>query len=1284
MKKRQFSVLIAAAAPEDRAALRDALSRDPAARYVVIEAESGPRAIELCHARKPDCLILDHDLPDLSGLDALKKLVAEKEATDCAVVLLVGAGDARLAVEAMKSGAHNCLEKGRAQGAELRRAVKQAIEKAEHLRRIVARERELIEKNRALEAGLAVLQSEAAIRGRGEEVWQVARAGAGANGAVVSRSDGVFYDQTEEQLRLLKTAIAQSNESVVIMTAQLDPPGPQIVYVSPTFTKMTGYAPEEAIGRTPHILEGPKTDRSTLSQLCEDCMKGRVFHGETINYRKDRSEIRLEWTAGPVRNERGDVTHFASAQLDVTESRQVEDELRRSEEEFRTLFDLSAIGMTQVSPEGRYLRVNRKLCQMLGYSERELLQLTLHEVTHPDDREASAARLGSSFAGEPEEYSIEKRYVRKDGAIIWVLINWTVVRGPKGRPLRTVANIQDITERKQIEEALRTSEAQLRAILDHSVALIFVKDLEGRYLRVNRRYEELFGVTDAELTGKTDYDCHSKELADVFLANDREVIAANKPILFEEQALVDGEIRYSIVSKFPLRDGSGRPYAVCGIATDITERKRAETALRESQALNQAVLDSLAANIAVLDRNGNIIAVNDAWKRFGQENEGADIADSVGLNYLNVCRRALEQSNGELVETLEGLQAVLDGALSHFTVEYPCHSPDEKRWFLMSATPLPGGRGGAVVAHTNITERKQAEVEREELLAREQAARAEAEHAADSIRRLQAVTDSALARFALDDLLREMLSRIRELLETDSAVILLLTEDGQDLVVRATIGFESDVTGFRIPVGQGVAGSIAASRAPIIVEDLSAVEVINPILRQKARSLIGAPLIVEGRLIGVIHANMAQVRRFTEDDVRLLQLAADRVALAIEQTRLYEIERQARRQAEEANRMKDEFLALVSHELRSPLNAMLGYAALLRYGGLDAQKVKHAANVIERSGKAQAQLIDDLLDTARIISGKLRLAVGPVDLVSVIEEAIQTIHPAAAAKGISLNANLPPAIGQITGDPARLQQVVWNLLSNAVKFTPQGGRIEARLERVDPHIRISVSDTGKGISPDFLPYVFDRFRQSDVSSARRYGGLGLGLALVKYLVELHGGTVEAASAGEGQGATFNVTLPVRAVVTPIGEDRGAPVTVKRSEELSGVRALVVDDEDDARELVKAALAQHGADVVAVRSAAEAYELITATPPQERPDVMVSDIGMPGEDGYSLLRRVREWERASDFYTPAVALTAYGRSEDRVRALQAGFQTHIAKPVDPAELAIVIENLIRRLNGREKR
>jgi CheY-like chemotaxis protein len=359
---------------------------------------------------------------------------------------------------------------------------------------------------------------------------------------------------------------------------------------------------------------------------------------------------------------------------------------------------------------------------------------------------------------------------------------------------------------------------------------------------------------------------------------------------------------------------------------------------------------------------------------------------------------------------------------------------------------------------------------------------------------------------------------------------------------------------------------------------------------------------------------------------------------------------------------------------------MVGYARLLRFGELDAQKVKNAVDVIERGGKAQTQLIDDLLDTARIISGKLRLDIGPVDLVALIEGAVQTIYPAADAKRITIQTDLNLKVGKITGDPERLQQVVWNLLSNAVKFTLPGGRVAAGLERIDPHICITVSDTGKGISPDFIPYVFDRFRQADASSSRRYGGLGLGLALVKYLVELHGGTIEAFSAGEGKGATFKVMLPVPAVSRSLGEPESITVAADPEKVLAGVRALIVDDEDDARELLRTVMGQYGADVVAARSAAEAFALITMTPEQRRPDVMVTDLSMPDEDGYSLLRRVREWEHEHGVHTPAVALTAFARSEDRKRALKAGFQKHIGKPVEPDELAVEIARLVKRPPG----
>jgi len=637
----------------------------------------------------------------------------------------------------------------------------------------------------------------------------------------------------------------------------------------------------------------------------------------------------------------------------------------------------------------------------------------------------------------------------------------------------------------------------------------------------------------------------------------------------------------------------------------------------------------------------------------------------------------------EDLQAIEGrFKEVLKNKGRHWLAEYRLgnNGTTRQRWVRTQAHIVYDCRGEPlrmIGANIDISDRRQAEAEREKLLEREQAARAETEHAAERLRQLQAVTDSALGHAMLKDFLPETLARVRELIEVDAATILLPTEDGRSLVVRAAAGYDG-VIGRSIPIGEGLPGTIAANRAAVIVEDISKCKVMNPVLRERVRSLIGVPMLVEGRLVGVIHADTFTARRFNDSDLRLLQLAADRIALAIEQARLYEVERQARRQAEEANRMKDEFLALVSHELRSPLNAMLGYARLLRYGPVDEQKISKSVDVIERHGKAQIQLIEDLLDTARIISGKLQLNVGPVDLVSVIEDAVQTIYPAADAKVIRIHTDLNPNVGQITGDTQRLQQVIWNLLSNSIKFTSRGGRIDIRLERIDPHISVTVSDTGKGIHSDFLPYVFDRFRQADASSTRRYGGLGIGLALVKYLVELHGGTVEAFSAGENKGATFTVLLPVRAVSSPLkAEEPPVSSLEPQKSTLAGVRALVVDDEEDARELVKTVLAQYGADVIAACSAAEAFALMTTARHDKRPDIIVADLGMPEEDGYELLRRVHKWEREHKVHTPAVALTAYGRSEDRIRALMSGFQMHVAKPVEPSELAIVVASVLNR-------
>jgi PAS domain S-box-containing protein len=382
--------------------------------------------------------------------------------------------------------------------------------------------------------------------------------------------------------------------------------------------------------------------------------------------------------------------------------------------------------------------------------------------------------------------------------------------------------------------------------------------------------------------------------------------------------------------------------------------------------------------------------------------------------------------------------------------------------------------------------------------------------------------------------------------------------------------------------------------------------------------------------------------------------------------------------AEEANRMKDEFLAILSHELRTPLNAMVGWSQILRSGKVDADDLEEGLAAIERNARVQSQLVEDLLDISRINAGSLRLDVQRLKIAEVIEAALAAVMPAANAKGIRIHKVLDSLAGPVTGDFARLQQVVWNLLSNAVKFTPKGGQVQVLLERVNSHVEISVIDTGRGIRPEFLPHVFDRFRQADASTTRQYSGLGLGLAIAKQLVEMHGGSIRAKSSGEGQGATFNVTLPIIVVHPERPEaEKVRPKEAVATEEISledalaGLKVLVVDDEPDARQLIRRVLEACKAEVALATSAAEALELLGPF----CPDVILSDIGMSEQDGYDLMRQVRANYSAKQ--VPAAALTAFARTEDRKRALLAGFQTHIAKPVDPAELMAAVASLAFR-------
>jgi signal transduction histidine kinase/CheY-like chemotaxis protein len=461
------------------------------------------------------------------------------------------------------------------------------------------------------------------------------------------------------------------------------------------------------------------------------------------------------------------------------------------------------------------------------------------------------------------------------------------------------------------------------------------------------------------------------------------------------------------------------------------------------------------------------------------------------------------------------------------------------------------------------------------------------------------------------------------------------------------------------------------------------------------RSYLAVPVISrDGDVMGGLFFGHPEPGVFTERTERIIVGIAAQVASAMDNARLYEAtqeaakerevllasERSARAEAERMSELKDEFLSTLSHELRTPLNSILGWSQILRRGNRNEADLLKGLDTIERNVRVQAQLIEDLLDMSRITSGKMRLNIQQTDPISFIVAALETVRPAANAKGIRLETMLDPAAGPVSGDPNRLQQVIWNLLSNAIKFTPKEGKVQVLLERVNSHIEISIADTGVGIKPEFLTQVFERFRQADGSATRRYGGLGLGLAIVKHLVELHGGTVGVKSAGEGSGASFSVNLPLTAVYRNTHDEARShsksPKAIPAeftAIDLRGVKVLVVDDEADARELLKRVLAECEAEVFTAASAAEAVQLLES----ERPQVLVSDIGMPDVDGFELLRRVRALGPASGGMTPAIALTAFARSEDRTRALRAGFLVHISKPVEPSELIATVASVVGR-------
>jgi len=707
----------------------------------------------------------------------------------------------------------------------------------------------------------------------------------------------------------------------------------------------------------------------------------------------------------------------------------------------------------------------------------------------------------------------------------------------------------------------------------------------------------------------------------------------------------------------------------------LTDRERAEQALRESEERYRDLVENANDVVYTLDLEGNLTSINKAAETI----TGYSRDQLIGRNLANLLTpESVEANRAMLTRKLEGEERTnyemdmrsVDGRILMFEIGSKLVYRDGK----------PTGIQGIA---RDITSRRQAE---EALRQADQRALDEYERLLEKVAKLAQILGTArdlqvifagLKEFALmsvpcDGLFVSLYDPIR-----DVRIACYGWGDGKEIDASELPPMPVNFTG---PNSRAVRTNQVVISNDYQTETLGHPAVlVGPDNGLRPQSSLAAPMAVMGRIVGTIEVQTYQKAAYSPEHVTAMRMAANLTAVAIENVRLLERESNARANAEESNRLKDEFLATVSHELRTPLTAILGWSRMLETGTLAPDMADRAIETIGRNARSQAQIIDDILDVSRIITGKLYLELHPIEIAPVLEAAINVVRPTAEAKGIQIEVDFEPEPAAVPGDINRLQQVFWNLLSNAVKFTPAGGKVIVRLRHVNSGVEITVADTGQGISSDFLPYVFDRFRQADSTSTRQHGGLGLGLAIARHLVEIHGGSISASSAGQDEGALFTVKLPLVGSITETvdivpdvnHEEEAANLRrLKSQQQLAGLHVLLVDDDQDTLDLLSAALSQRSAEVTAVSSAADAFESIKSF----RPDVLISDIAMPGEDGYRFLERVLALKIVPEI--PAIAITAYAKQEDKERALAAGYQRYLSKPVELGEFIAAVAELAR--------
>jgi PAS domain S-box-containing protein len=1071
---------------------------------------------------------------------------------------------------------------------------------------------------------------------------------------------------------LFRSAFEQSPMSTQILS-----PDGRTVWVNRAWERLWGITLEQ-LGDY-NILEDPQLEEKGIAPLLRRAFAGESVELPAILYDPEETLPHItsnpepgRWVrafAFPVIDEAGRLREVVLMHEDITARRRAEEDARRWAEVFEHVRWGVVLGDAAT---GRLVTMNPAYARMHGFEVGELAGRPIADVYAPEAREALAEQLRVTL--ERGHSAFKSLHVRRDGGVFPVAVESTAIKDEEGRVLYLAAHVQDITERERVDEELRRSEENYRSLLENANDIIYSHDLAGNYLNINRAGSEITGYTREEILGGLNIaQVVAPEHLEVAKAMTMRKLNDPSPTVYAVDIVTrDGRrLTLEVSTRISYRDGV--PVAVEGIARDVTERKRAEAEIQRSKKQIEIILQGVAESIIAQDTEGRLIYANDmAARTLGFESaEGLrDVPTKEVIKRFEV----FDEDGAPFPhERLPGRIALKEGRSASAVMRYRYRGTGDERWSNVKATPVFDEEGRvrfAISIFQDITERRRAE-ESQKFLAEAGGVIASSLDYETTLASVARMAVPVLADWCSVDVLEEngTLNRLA-VTHVDPKKI----EWAYELQER----YPPDMNAER-----GVPQVLRTGKSelyPEIADEMLVAAAIDEehlkIMREIGfTSAIIAPLVAQGRTLGVITFISAESgRRYGREELALAENLAHRAGIAVDNARLY-------RTAREANRLKDEFLATVSHELRTPLTAILGWASMLRKTEFDRQTAQNALETIERNARAQSQIIEDLLDVSRIVTGKLRLDVRQVEPDSFIDAAVESVRPAAEAKGVRLSKALDTGRVALSGDPARLQQVTWNLLTNAIKFTPRGGRVEIRLARVGSNVEITVSDTGAGVKPEFLPYVFDRFRQADSSTTRRHGGLGLGLAIVRHLVELHGGTVRAESAGEGQGSTFTVTLPVAPVYRKAsGEVRASQTHADARaagddcpEEIAGLKILVVDDEEDTRDLLSVALGECGAEVLTAATAREALEHAT----RSRPDVLISDIGMPDEDGFELIRRVRELPAESGGGVPAIALTAYARAEDRLRVLRSGYQMHVPKPVEMAELLTVIASLVRR-------